>query len=74
MAASSPVTMADLVSGLTFTMENGQICSIELVAGDYKITDGTDGFNTVSISSDGLTVTFGSISSGPTLTSFTFVA
>lgn len=75
MTASSPVTMEDLVNGLVLTESSGAGCRIVLMEGSYKIAVGSRGFNTVSISSDGLTVTFGSWSEGgPTFTGFTFNA
>lgn len=74
MTASSPVTMEDLVNGLVFTDENGSDWSVVLKGGDYKIGDSADTFNTVSISSDGLTISFGSTDGGPNFASFTFNA
>lgn len=75
MTASSPITMGDLVNGLKLTTSDGSELGIILKDGVYKIGSGEDSFNTVSISSDGLTITFGEISSpGPEFTSFTFNA
>lgn len=73
MTASSPVTMEDLVNGLIFTGNQGGEYGIALNSGEYKIVDGSDGFNPVTISSDGLTITFGNWSGGgPVFASFTF--
>ena len=75
MTASSPVTMADLVDGLIFTTSTGVECRVELNGGEYHIKAEDDRYNTVSISSDGLTITFGGdLPGGPTFTSFTFNA
>lgn len=75
MTASSPVTMEDLVNGLILTDTNGDDWRVVLKGGNYEISDSNESFNTVSISSDGLTITFGSWSShGPIFASFTFNA
>ena len=75
MTASSPVTMEDLVNGLIITDSNGNEWNVEFFDQDYKLTSGSDAFNVVRLSSDGLTITFGAYSgSGPTFTGFTFNA
>lgn len=73
MAASSPVTMEDLISGLIFITSTGVESRVEFVSGEYCLIAEGDQFNTVSISSDGLTITFGGdFPGGPTFASFTF--
>lgn len=75
MTASSPVTMQDLVDGLIFTDNGGTEWGIVLDGSNYVIGDSADKFNPISISSDGLTITFGDYSTGgPTFTRFTFNA
>lgn len=74
MTANSPVTMQDLVNGLKFTDTDGDEWSVKLGDGGvYRIiNDANDQMNAVSISSNGLTVSFGEYSGGPTYTGFTF--
>lgn len=77
MTASSPVTMEDLVKGLIFIVDGGEYCGIALNGSAYNITskESADPFNPVTISSDGLTITFGNWSEGgPTFSGFTFNA
>lgn len=73
MTASSPVTMEDLVSGLIFVTSTGVECRVEFNDGEYRLQADGDQFNTVSISSNGLTIAFGGdFPGGPTFASFTF--
>jgi hypothetical protein len=76
MTASSPVTMEDLVNGLILKGSDGYDGIVVLIDEDYKLVFDIDAYNTVSVSSDGLTITFGSFSgsAGPTFTGFTFNA
>lgn len=75
MTASSPVTMEDLVNGLKFSYYNGVEFSVVLDDGYYKLGSDNETFNTVNISSDGLTITFGVYSApGAEFTGFTFNA
>jgi hypothetical protein len=72
MTASSPITWQDLVDGLIFTDSDGGEWGVDE---NYHINNGDDDFNSVEVSSDGLTITFGSWSEGgPTFASFTFNA
>lgn len=74
MTASSPVTMEDLVNGLKFTDQREGEWGVVLQGENYFIDDGEDSFNKVSLSSDGLTISFSGEfgSGGPTFTGFTF--
>lgn len=76
MTASSPVTMADLVSGLKLiagSTECGVVHNVE--QNRYELSDGADNLNEVMLSVDGLTITFGSFTAGgPEFTGFTFNA
>lgn len=75
MTASSPVTMEDLVNGLKFITGNTEEAAIVETSGQYKLSIGSDEFNTVSLSSDGLTISFsGELGGGPNFTGFTFNA
>lgn len=76
MTASSPVTMQDLVDGLKLTDTDRNEWRVVLgYGGGYNITfDGSDLMNAVILSSNGLTVSFGDYSGGPTIASFTFEA
>lgn len=72
MTASSPVTLQDLVDGLIITDSDGGEWGVDE---NYHLSNGDDNFNSVSVNSDGLTITFGSWSEGgPTFTEFTFNA
>ena len=59
MTASSPVTMQDLMNGLHLISAGGSTYYIVLQDKNYYLTDGAELQNTVSLSSDGLTITFG---------------
>lgn len=75
MTASSPVTMEDLLNGLKFIYYNGVEFSVVLNDGYYKLVSGNETFNTVNISSDGLTITFGEYNApSAEFTGFTFNA
>lgn len=71
MRASSPVTMEDLVNGLKF---NTGATDTEIVerSGRYFIYLNPDELNSVSLSSDGLTITFGEGIGGVSFTGFTY--
>lgn len=73
MTASSPVTADDLVNGLKFNDSNSGVWNIvDRGSGFYYLVLGDDTLNSVQISANGLTITFGSVSEGPTFTGFTF--
>lgn len=73
MTASSPVTMEDLVNGLIFTTDSGvEWPVVETYYSHFLYNDSR--MNEVTLSSDGLTITFGEVPSGPTFTGFTFNA
>lgn len=74
MTASSPISMDDLVSGLKFRTQDNVVFGVRFVNGAYHLYDGTDEMNPVSLSADGLTITFGEVVAGPTMVSFTFNA
>lgn len=75
MTASSPVTMDDLIDGLKFIDSQSRVWDIVNRGGDlYYIAYDDDSLNSVQLSSDGLTITFGSDSNNNTLTGFTFNA
>lgn len=75
MTASSPITANDLVNGLKFIDSQSQVWSIINRGTDlYYIALEDESLNTVQLSSDGLTITFGSDSNDYTFTGFTFNA
>ena len=74
MTANSPVTMADLVDGLILNTTDSSECRVVSNGDIYELKIDNEAFNSVSISSDGLTVTFSSVGGGPTFASFTFNA
>lgn len=75
MTASSPVTKDDLVEGLKFTSAGGGEYDVVLVDEDCYIGNTSYMYNKVSISSNGLTITFGNYSGSQiTFTEFTFNA
>lgn len=75
MTASSPVTMEDLVNGLKIIDSQSQVWDIVERGDDmYYIGLEDESLNSVQLSSDGLTITFGSESNDYTFTGFTFNA
>lgn len=73
MTASTPVTMGDLINGLKFYTGSSDGFGIVERSGQYFIYIDPDEMNSVSLSSDGLTITFGGeVPSGLIYTSFTF--
>lgn len=77
MTASSPVTMEDLIHGLNLISAGGSKYYILTEDKKYYLTDGAENQNTVSLSSDGLTITFGGEVGDPDIpkyTRFTFNA
>lgn len=73
MTASSPVTADDLVNGLIFYANETPWNVVHNQAQNrYEISDGVDLLNSVEVSQDGLTISFGNFGGGPTFTSFTF--
>lgn len=71
MTASSPVTMEDLVNGLKFHTSSTE-CNIVESSGQYFIFVDPDNLNSVSLSSDGLTITFGEGENVVEFTGFTY--
>lgn len=77
MTASSPVTLEDLVNGLILhTTNEGENWRVwhNVSENRYELKYDSESMNEVMLSSDGLTVTFGSVGGGPTFASFTFNA
>lgn len=73
MTASSPITADVLVDNLIFYAgETPWNVWHYQAANRYVITDGVDYLNSVEVSQDGLTISFGNFGGGPTFTSFTF--
>lgn len=74
MTASSPVTADDLVNGLVFySGETPWNIVHNQGLNRYEISDGVDLLNSVEVSQDGLTISFGSFTGGgPTFDRFTF--
>lgn len=77
MTASAPISMDDLVNGLVF-IQNGTIewhVVLDTSTNLYHLSNGSQTENEVQLSSDGLTITFGSsINHGQPFTGFTFNA
>ena len=72
MTASSPLTYDDLVNNLTFHTETESwIVWHDETQDNYALKHNEDVMNKITISSDGLTITFGT-GAGPTYTGFTF--
>lgn len=71
LAFSSPVTISDVAQRLTFsTSGSGSIrVALNQSTGNYALYDGMDYFGSVSLSADGLSLSFTTSSGGPTLTS-----
>ena len=74
MTANSPVTMDELVNGLKFSTGTNYDVSIVKYSGRYVLYRDSFHYNPVSLSSDGLTITFGDIDGGPDLLGFIFYA
>lgn len=75
MTASSPITADDLVDNLILYSDTTEWKVRHNEAQNrYGLTDGTHIGNSVEVSEDGLTVSFGSTVSDPTFTGFTFNA
>lgn len=76
MTASSPVTADDLVNGLIFYANESPWNVVHNESMNrYELSDGTDNLNAVLLSEDGLTISFGSFTSGGAIfTGFTFNA
>lgn len=76
MTASSPITLNDLVDGFKFIDTDENEWGIQLEGGEYIISDGVDVQDVVSLSSDGITISFTSryAVTIPTFARFTFNA
>lgn len=66
---SDPVTVDDLKTKLTFSVEGGGTATIAQAGQNLQISFDEGYFNTVTLSADGLSVSFGETQGGPTLTS-----
>lgn len=65
---SDPVTAAEIMSKLTFSVEGGGTATVATGTEGMQLYYDSAYFNTVSLSADGLTLTFGETQGGPTLT------
>lgn len=77
MTASSPVTLDDLINGLILNSDNNEEWRVikNSITNECYLSYNSDDMNQVTISSDGLTISFSSgIDEGPTFTGFTFNA